>query len=164
MPNFPDEPKAKWLAKYREPVVSLEMDRISDRSVQPRYHGLDAYCQEDDEAPKRKKAPGAADSSRSDTSTLRSSRSEPAAPSPSEPLLKGTVLTLRNLYRFDSKLTSIVVRLQEGLGAEDTSDLLLDGMEPQIMERKEPLSLEESCPCSEERRPRKRSARRMRRR
>jgi hypothetical protein len=49
--NFHDEPKAKWLAKYREPVVSLEMDRISDRSVQPRYHGLDAYCQEDDEAP-----------------------------------------------------------------------------------------------------------------
>ena len=30
-----------------------------------------------------------------------------------EALLKGTVLTLRNLYRFDSKLTSIVVRLQE---------------------------------------------------
>ena len=49
--NFHDEPKAKWLARYREPVVSLEMDRISDRSVQPRYHGLDAYCQEDDEAP-----------------------------------------------------------------------------------------------------------------
>ena len=34
-----------------------------------------------------------------------------------EGLLKGTVLTLRNLYRFDSKLTSIVVRLQEGIGA-----------------------------------------------
>ena len=32
-----------------------------------------------------------------------------------EPLLKLTVLTLRNLYRFDSKLTSIVVRLQEGI-------------------------------------------------
>ena len=34
-----------------------------------------------------------------------------------EPLLKGAVLALRNLHRFDSKLTSIVVRLQEGIGA-----------------------------------------------
>ena len=33
-----------------------------------------------------------------------------------EPLLKGAVMTLRNLYRFDPKLTSIVVRLQEGIG------------------------------------------------
>ena len=43
-----------------------------------------------------------------------------------EPLLKGTVLTLRNLYRFDSKLTSIVVRLQEGIGA------MLDGLREHI--------------------------------
>ena len=35
-----------------------------------------------------------------------------------EPLLKGTVLTLRNLYRFDSKLTSIVVRLQGRASAQ----------------------------------------------
>ena len=43
-----------------------------------------------------------------------------------EPLLKGTVLTLRNLYRFDSKLVSIVVRLQEGIGA------LLEGLREHI--------------------------------
>ena len=43
-----------------------------------------------------------------------------------EPLLKGTVLTLRNLYRFDSKLTSIVVRLQEGIGA------MLEGLREHI--------------------------------
>ena len=34
-----------------------------------------------------------------------------------ESLLKGTVLTLRQLYKFDSKLTSIVVRLQDGITA-----------------------------------------------
>ena len=44
----------------------------------------------------------------------------------SEPLLKATVLTLRNLYRFDSKLTSIVVRLQEGIGA------MLEGLREHI--------------------------------
>ena len=43
-----------------------------------------------------------------------------------EPLLKGTVLTLRNLYRFDSKLTSIVVRLQEGISA------MLEGLREHI--------------------------------
>ena len=43
-----------------------------------------------------------------------------------EPLLKGTVLTLRNLYRFDSKLTSIVVRLQDGIGA------MLEGLREHI--------------------------------
>ena len=43
-----------------------------------------------------------------------------------EPLLKGTVLTLHNLYRFDSKLTSIVVRLQEGIGA------MLEGLREHI--------------------------------
>ena len=43
-----------------------------------------------------------------------------------EALLKGTVLTLRNLYRFDSKLTSIVVRLQEGIGA------MLEGLREHI--------------------------------
>lgn len=49
--NFHDELKANWLATYREPVVSLAMDRVSDSAVQPRYHGLDAYCAEADEAP-----------------------------------------------------------------------------------------------------------------
>jgi len=34
-----------------------------------------------------------------------------------EALLKGTVLTLRHLYKFDAKLTSIVVRLQDGISA-----------------------------------------------
>jgi len=43
-----------------------------------------------------------------------------------EPLLKSTVLTLRNLYRFDSKLTMIVVRLQEGIGA------MLEGLREHI--------------------------------
>ncbi len=43
-----------------------------------------------------------------------------------EQLLKGAVLTLRNLYRFDPKLTCIVVRLQEGVGA------LLDGLRDHI--------------------------------
>ena len=43
-----------------------------------------------------------------------------------EALLKGTVLTLRNLYRFDSKLTSIVVRLQDGIGA------MLEGLREHI--------------------------------
>lgn len=43
-----------------------------------------------------------------------------------EPLLKGTLLTLHNLYRFDAKLTSIVVRLQEGIAA------MLEGLREHI--------------------------------
>jgi molecular chaperone Hsp33 len=45
-------------------------------------------------------------------------------------------------------VTSMIL---EGLVAEDIVRLLLDGLEPQIMERRVPLGLAESCPCSEER-------------
>ena len=41
-------------------------------------------------------------------------------------LLKSTIFTLRNLYRFDPKLTSIVVRLQEGISA------MLEGLREHI--------------------------------
>ena len=41
--------------------------------------------------------------------------------------------------------------IREGLGAEDVINLLLDGLEPQVMTRRRPPKLSESCPCSEER-------------
>merc|ERR1719424_721881 len=41
--------------------------------------------------------------------------------------------------------------IREGLGAEDVINLLLDGLEPQIMTRRRPPPLSESCSCSEER-------------
>jgi len=44
--GFHDEPKAKWVAAFGEPSVTLDVERVSDKSVQPRYHGLDAFCEE----------------------------------------------------------------------------------------------------------------------
>ena len=41
--------------------------------------------------------------------------------------------------------------IREGLGPEEILHLLLDGMDAQIMSRRVPPSLAESCACSEER-------------
>lgn len=41
--------------------------------------------------------------------------------------------------------------IREGVRAEDMLNLLLDGLEPQIMSRQKPALLSESCPCSDER-------------
>jgi len=46
-----DECKANWLANFGEPEVTMACERISDRAVQPKYHGLDAFCAEGDEDP-----------------------------------------------------------------------------------------------------------------
>jgi len=34
--GFHDEPKAKWVAAFGEPSVTLDVERVSDKSVQPR--------------------------------------------------------------------------------------------------------------------------------
>ena len=41
--------------------------------------------------------------------------------------------------------------IRDGMSAEDVIKLLLDGMDPQIMTRKRPPPLSESCPCCDER-------------
>ena len=41
--------------------------------------------------------------------------------------------------------------IRDGMSAEDVVKLLLDGMDPQIMTRKRPPPLSESCPCCDER-------------
>lgn len=41
---FHDEAKAAWLAKYKEPGVTLLAERMSDKDCRPIYNGLDAYC------------------------------------------------------------------------------------------------------------------------
>jgi len=42
--EFHDEPKAQWLASFGSPAVSMEAESVSDRSCQPRYAGLNGYC------------------------------------------------------------------------------------------------------------------------
>jgi len=54
-----------------------------------------------------------------------------------------------NLAAMSGRSPTQMVR--DGLGAEDVCNLLLDGLEPQIMTRKRPPSLSESCACSDER-------------
>ena len=41
--------------------------------------------------------------------------------------------------------------IRDGLGPEEVLNLLLDGMDPQIMATRRPPKLSESCPCSTER-------------
>ena len=46
--DFHDEAKAGWVATFNEPVVTLGAERLSDNCVQPKYHGLDAFCEDED--------------------------------------------------------------------------------------------------------------------
>ena len=54
-----------------------------------------------------------------------------------------------NLQAMSARSPTSMIR--EGLGPEEVLNLLLEGMDPQIMSRKAPGSLAKTCPCSEER-------------
>jgi len=62
----------------------------------------------------------------------------------------------KSVERLQSNLEAIASRspttmVREGLGAEDVVNLLLDGLDPQVMTRRSVPGLAESCPCCDER-------------
>ena len=55
----------------------------------------------------------------------------------------------RNLAAMADRSPTTMIR--QGLGPEQVVELLLDGLEPEVMTRRRPPPLSESCPCCEER-------------